>query len=134
MIAAVVAGLLADRFGLVEGETLFAGEMQESPSAQTVVHEYPGGQTMKRFGDTSERVDQPRIQIIVRGEPNDYADARARIGAIRDFLDRLPSGDYGEGTLTIINIDALDDVSPMGSDANERPRFQARFTCMTNRP
>jgi hypothetical protein len=71
------------------------------------------------------RINWPSVQIMVRGSPSGYVEARAKIKAVVDAL-------LGMGT-TVLNSDTyrscnqMGDVINLGQDANNRPIFSANF-------
>ena len=59
------------------GATIFKGQAPAAPDAVVTLYEYGGAPPEHVGGQTAIAVEYPRIQVTVRGEPNDYAAPRA---------------------------------------------------------
>lgn len=73
-----IGGLVATACSVTAGTTLFLGTLPATPDACLSLKEYPGSPPDFVFGDTNISVEYPRIQVLSRGAPDDYATARAQ--------------------------------------------------------
>jgi hypothetical protein len=70
-------------------------------------------------------VNEPRVQVMVRGKRSGYTDASAKIRAVMDALLGLSSQSLGGDTYQSCTM--LGDISFLGQDDNTRPLFVANF-------
>jgi Bacteriophage minor capsid protein len=66
-------------------------------------------------------IGYPTVQIVVRGEPDGYADAHKRCRSIRDVLLGRPSETRGGDVWASVTM--VGDIIPLGYDAEERPEL-----------
>ena len=122
----------------VEGQTMFLGlevdgEVDAAvdsaiPDAITIVSEADGVPDLT-FG-TPVALENPRIQVITRGAPEDYTGPKQQAMRIRYHLASL--ADYTSRGLTMQACIPLGSLLPLGKDANGRHRFSINFTATTN--
>ena len=65
------------------------------------------------------------IQIIVKGAPNDYANAQAKAEDIKNHL--LGSAAYTVGTKTYFAFNMRGDINFLGYNENNQPSFTLNF-------
>ncbi len=70
-------------------------------------------------------LDYPSCQIMVRGAPGGYSDARTKAIRIKDELLGITSLDVNSNR--IVSITMAGDVTFLGPDENERPLFSLNF-------
>jgi len=73
-----VGSYLATELSLTQGTTLFLGVLPATPDACLAIQEYPGEPGERKFGAAGLRWEFPRVQIVCRGTPGDYATPRAQ--------------------------------------------------------
>ena len=114
----------------VAGTNLFEGPMPELPDAAIAVTHAAGepadSRTMGASLANEGLVEQPHVQVMVRGAVNDKAGPRTRAYAAHAVLDG-----YGPGTLSGVlyhHIEAIDgEPYTLGQDANGRHRYVANY-------
>lgn len=98
------------------------------PDVVTVVLEADGTPTLTM--GLAVALENPRIQVITRGEPKDYVTPKRAAMRIRYELASLR--DYTSRGLTMQTCLPLGSILPLGMDANGRHRFSVNFTATTN--
>lgn len=76
MLNEIAAKLAALGVGVV-GTTIFIGAMPETPAACCALYEYGGQAPEMGFGTPGIAFETPAVQVVFRGEANDYAGPRA---------------------------------------------------------
>jgi hypothetical protein len=112
------------------GTDLFEGPMPESPDACMALTHAAGepadGRVMGASLANDGLVEQPHVQLMVRGAINDKAGPRTRALAAHAVLDG-----YGPGTLSAVlyhRIESLDgEPYCLGQDQNGRWRYVANY-------
>lgn len=125
-LVAYLDGLLAE----TAGTDLFEGPMPELPNACIAITHAAGepadGRVMGASLSNDGLVEQPHVQLMVRGEPNDKAGPRTRAQAAHVVLDG-----YGPGTLGGVlyhRIESLDgEPYCLGQDQEMRWRYAANY-------
>lgn len=114
---------------------IYIGYLQDSPqtgAAKTIadraicLYETPGEPPQELWA-----IDYPGVQIAVRGAPDDYQAARAKLQAIFDALhaEEVAIGsDYVY--FTCLNSGPI----PLGNDDLRRPKLAQNYSVMRNRP
>ena len=110
--------------------TLVEGPMPEIPDAMIAVTHYGGEPADSRVMGASlvneGLVEQPHVQVMVRGAANDKSGPRTRAFAAHAVLDG-----YGPGTLSGVlyhRIESLDgEPYCLGQDMNERWRYVVNY-------
>ena len=110
------------------GTNLFLSLMPDTPDACVSVYEDEGGEPMVSLGGSGLQLDQPNIQVIVRGARDDYPGTRDKANAIRLLLGALT--DQTISGVRILSMTPLGSVLPMGVDDKHRPMVSANFRCM----
>lgn len=116
--------LLAAGIGLTAAAVKL-GVMPDKPDVMTTLLEYPGPQDDAGFGSAGSRYEHPRMQIVVRGAPDDYQAARLQAEKIRQALAGV-QGQTLSGTLYLM-VKPLTSPFPMGEDVNKRPRIACNY-------
>ncbi len=119
-----IAELLVSKgYGTFGGTAAFdvhVGQLPDKPDAVILVNAVGGRPPHPRLS-----LNEPSVQIIVRGAPSGYVAASNKIRAIVDTLLGMPqetiSGDIYQGCTQI------GDVTTLGQDVNARPMFSANF-------
>lgn len=116
--------------------TLYEGPMPEAPDACIAITHAAGeaadGRVMGASLANEGLVEQPHIQVMVRGVANDKAGPRTRAFAVHAVLDG-----YGPGTLSGVlyhRIESLDgEPYCLGQDQSLRWRYVANYRVMKAR-
>jgi len=117
--------------GLVGGATgwkLYFGHLFDEPGADEAVclYETPG-----EMPEQAWAIDRPGLQVRVRGAPNGYQDARAKLQAIFELLH---DGDASVGGGMVFLYCAQSGPTPLGNDEKFRPHMSQRYYSMRDRP
>lgn len=67
----------------VTTDMVMTGSMRSTPNLAVGLNEYPGVPDERGFGLVGSKYEHPMIQVVVRGEVNGYAAARALLEKIR---------------------------------------------------
>lgn len=107
------------------GTNLFLSRMPESPDVCVTVYENEGGIPDFTMGSSGAFMDEPAIQIIVRGAPETYATVQQEADSIRRLLSQVAnqtlSGQY------VLRIYPSGSLLPMGLDEMDRPLISVNF-------
>jgi len=109
------------------GTSLFLAVMPETPDALVAVYESSGLSPMETMGASAFAIDQPEIQVIVRGARGDYPTVRDKADTIRRLLAAVTETSISG--IHIMRIRAEGSVLPMGEDENGRPMVSVNFQC-----
>tara|TARA_Y100000310_G_scaffold212376_1_gene213217 strand:+ start:3939 stop:4340 length:402 start_codon:yes stop_codon:yes gene_type:complete len=107
------------------GTDIFGGEMPDQPDACIAVYESEGREPGETFGNTPPVYDRPHLQILVRGERNDYETPMALCQAIRTDLATLVNTSLS-GTY-YLRVAARGSAHPIGDDGQDRYKMAANF-------
>lgn len=108
---------------LTTGYTVFRGFLPATPDKAVALFESGGSGQSNAFGGT---VEQPGLQVIVRGAPDDYDVARLQIEKLYQALS-------GWGAFTVagtryLSFTPLQAPFPLGGkDGNQRQTFSVNF-------
>ncbi len=72
-----IGDYLATELSATLGTDLFLGFMPESPDACTAIYEYAGVPPQTGFGFAGIQHEQPGVQVVCRGEADDYTTPQA---------------------------------------------------------
>lgn len=115
----------------VTGTNLFIGIMPNSPSLCLAVYEYAGTQPLEVMQDDTATLERPSIQVISRGDRNDYPSARTLMKNARDALtgvvDETISG------VRFLRINQISSINAVGLDDNDRPLFTLSLQAVVER-
>ena len=131
MILEALGDYLNGKEGLTQGTNLFLSKMPDTPDLCVTIYEYEGMAPSEHFGGNPYDVDQPRIQVVVRGARDDYPTARDKLHAVRALLSDLT--DVTISTTKILRVASLGAYLPLGLDDRDRPRLSANFQCYVER-
>ena len=110
------------------GTNLFLSRMPETPDACVCIYEGEGGLPEFTMGNTI--LDNPAIQIIVRGTREDYVTARDKAQTIRLLLAQL--ADQTLSGVTVLRVSPIGSVLPMGLDKNDRPMVSTNYRAIVS--
>ena len=82
----VGAYLVAAGLGLTVPATLRLGDLPATPNTVTCLREYPGVPPEAAFGSGLVAMEHLRVQVVCRGEVDDYTTPRAKAEAIYKVL------------------------------------------------
>ena len=99
---------------------LFVGKMPEDPDAAVSVMRSGGKSANPKW-----LLDEPSMQVRVRGEINGYVDAEAKAQAVKDALLGLPSQDINGDRWVQVNM--IGDIVPLGFDEQNRAMFSLNW-------
>jgi hypothetical protein len=117
---------------LKTGVNLFLGRTPaEAGNSVVTIYEYEGQPPTFTMGSYISALEHPRIQISVRGEPEDYPTVKAWCVLIRNTLCGyvVPDETYFP---YVIRIEPQGIPNPTGYDDINRPKFTMNFTFHTN--
>lgn len=97
------------------------------PDAITVLQEEDGIPTLTMGRPVA--LENPRIQVIMRGAPDDYIGPKRRAVSARYYIAGLTN--YASRGVTILTALPLGSVLPLGKDPAGRHRFSINFTAVT---
>lgn len=110
--------------GLVAaGFTLLIGELPASPDAVIVLRETGGAGPEIAFG--GDIVEQPGVQVVVRGAPHDYVPARAAIETLHQGI--LGWGAFVASGTRYLGMTALQSPFPLRIDLNDRQELAVNY-------
>jgi hypothetical protein len=117
---------------LQTGVNLFLGRTPaEAPNAVVTIYEYLGNTPDFTMGSGISALEFPRVQVAVRGIPEDYPGTYAWAVLIRNALAGLvmPDATYFP---YCIRIETTGIPNYMGFDEVNRPKFTMNFMFTTN--
>ena len=113
---------------LTLGENLFLARFPaEAPNACVLVQQYPGGMPTFTMGSGVSVLETAKIQLLIRGEREDYPDAYDLAYALRNLLGAV-TGTVEIDGLSILRIEPMGLPNPIGWDETDRPKFTVNFT------
>ncbi len=110
------------------GTNLFLSRMPETPDACICIYEGEGGLPEFTMGNTI--LDNPAIQIIVRGTREDYVTTRDKAQTIRLLLSQLANQTLSG--VTVLRVSPIGSVLPMGLDKNDRPMVSTNYRAIVS--
>jgi len=112
---------------LLLGKNLFLGRLPaEAPNAAVLIQQYQGESPTLTFGNDVSQLENPRIQIMTRGDREDYPGAYDLCMVVRNILGAITSTVTING-ITILRLEPLGSPNPIGYDDVDRPRFTANL-------
>ena len=115
----VIAGV--GTFAATSGWSITVGNLPVSPNTAIAVEQTGGFPSNPKY-----LLDYPNIQVLVRGAPNGYVEAKAKILAVKDALLGLPTQVVNGDKWVMVK--ALGDIASLGYDTNNCPIFSMNFT------
>jgi len=116
------------------GKNLFLGRLPaEAPNTAVLIQQYEGQPPTFTMGTAVSALEHPRIQILVRGEPEDYPDAYNLSYVIRNILGAITYRVTIDG-VNILRIEPMGVPNYMAFDEVNRPRFSSNFQVMIDTP
>lgn len=120
-----IASLLPSTIGSLTDETnawkIGIGKMTDKPDQQIVIYDAPGQRP-----DPKWLLDYPYIQVMVRGIPQGYQSAIAKMRDVYDFLLGVYPATFGNGD-RLDAVTGLTSPSLIGYDVNDRPRISVNL-------
>lgn len=119
-----IGTMLVTDLGLILGSTLFISKTPPSPDKCVTVTDTGGfdpGLTLNR----TEVFDSPSVQVLVRGNKQNYLEAYALLESIKRYLHG--KSQYTIGLTRYIIILAETDILSLGYDDNSRPLLSCNF-------
>lgn len=112
--------------------TVFVGWMPESPAIAIVLFELAGQKPERTQDGLAAAVLNPELQIIVRGEPNDYQHTRAMAQGVHDYLGLVSNMQIGANFyLGLLPMRAPEYLT---RDILLRAEFEINFAVSMRRP
>ena len=119
---------------LVLGKNLFLGRLPaEAPNASVLIQQYEGQPPTFSMGTAVSVLEHPRIQILVRGEPEDYPDAYNLCYVVRNILGAVTTRVTLSG-VNVLRIEPMGVPNYMAFDEVNRPRFSNNFEVTIDTP
>jgi hypothetical protein len=110
---------------LVFGTNLFGGTLPAGPNFAVAMYEPSGAGPVEVMGPGLPAEDNPRLQVVVRSEPNNYVQARSVAWSIWRILAGVVDETIN-GT-RYLRIAAVHSPSFLTRDDNERVLFVCNF-------
>jgi Bacteriophage minor capsid protein len=117
--------LEAAGLGVLGAETGWAiriSRTKDKPDTLITLYDAPG-----KAPEPGLDINEPTVQVIVRGAPNGYRDAYAKCLRIKDELLGLPSTVMPPDNDIWASVTMPRDILSLGYDDNERPIFSLNF-------
>lgn len=105
------------------GYSLRVGKMTDAPDRQIVCYDTGG-----RAPNPGVLVDQPNVQVQVRGAKDEYINTYMKAKEVKDRLLGFPVTTVGD--LMVGGIVMVSDVAYVHHDANDRPVFAINFAAI----
>ncbi len=110
------------------------GFLDASPDEMGVIYEYGGINAEGRFGVVGVGWENPSIQILFRGAPNDYATPMARARIAWQHLMSVQPGALPNGNNTeYLKITPQQSPFSLGRDGNQRFEIVCNYYVMKER-
>lgn len=116
-----IGQLLNDNGTATFGTDLFVNQWPESPDFVIACYDGAGSEPNPKW-----QRDFPRVQIRVRGDPNDFKPAWDKAFDIRDFLLGKSPATVNSKTISSLRM-AGGDINFLQYDENRRPMFTMNF-------
>jgi hypothetical protein len=115
-----------DALSLVDADyTVFRGKMPATPDEVVVLRE-TGGTAAERFMGGTASIEQPSLQVIVRGAPHDYDGPRLVADTIWQAM--VEWGAFTADGTRYVGLTPLQSVFPLrDGDENHRKEFSMNF-------
>lgn len=123
----VAAYLVAKGLGTLNTD-IFETFMPETPSVSIAVYETSGLASEKGFGVTGIQYEHPGIQIVFRGEPDDYAGPRTKAQTAHDELAKVQAG-MSMGSTPYLWVDIQQAPFEMKRDGQRRVYIAFNIIC-----
>lgn len=123
-LAELEAYLLGAGLGLTS-TNLTRVEMQPTPDVQTTLYEYQGEPDDPGFGITVAQFEYPRVQVVCRGEVDDYDTPRLQLEKIRQKLASIRGATLSSTKWYFVTC--LGAPVSLGKDSNGRHRVACSF-------
>jgi len=112
---------------LTLGINLFLGRFPaEAPNACVLLQQYEGQSPTFTFGDGISVLEAPRIQLLVRGEREDYPGAYDWCYALRNIIGGVTKTTEMNGVF-VLRLEPQGIPNPTGYDEVDRPKFTVNF-------
>jgi hypothetical protein len=116
------------------GVNLFLGNLPaEAPNSVVLVQQYEGQPPTFTMGSAVSALESPRIQLLVRGEPEDYPTTYNWAYALRNLLGAITTRQTIDG-INLLRIAPQGIPNPMPYDEVKRPRFTTNFQVTMDTP
>lgn len=122
----VVAFLAAEGLGTV-GTDLFKAKMPATPDACGCVYESGGFSPDMALGSLTPRSENPSIQVLFRGAPDDYTGPRVKAQTAFASLIGISVDQVLSGTMYWM-VTALQQPFPLGQDDNDRWKIVCNYS------
>jgi hypothetical protein len=119
---------------LTLGVNLFLGNLPaEAPNSVVLVQQYEGQPPTFTMGSAVSALENPRIQLLVRGEPEDYPTTYNWAYALRNILGNVTTRQTVDG-INLLRVQPQGIPNPMPYDEVKRPRFTTNFQVIMDTP
>lgn len=125
LLTEIATFLAAEGLGTL-GTDLFQAKMPASPNACGAVYESGGSAPDPGFGSSSLRFENPAVQIIFRGAPDDYSGPRTKAQSAFVSMTGISTDQVLSGTKYQLVL-ALQQPFSLGQDKNDRWRISCNF-------
>jgi hypothetical protein len=98
------------------GTTIFKAQSPDSPDACIIVYEYGGFAPLHTFG-SDHTITRPRVQIVCRGEPDDYVTPRT---TAKNVYQKMHFGKSTLSSTSYFRAEAISEPFPLENDENGR--------------
>jgi len=115
---------------LTLGVNLFLGRLPaEAPNQVVLIQQYLGAPPSFTMGNAVSAIEHPRIQVLVRGNPEDYPGAFDLCEKLRQILGGITQEKNIDG-VDILRIEPTGTPNLLNYDEVNRPRFIVNFRVM----
>lgn len=103
------------------------GTLPETPDIIGVIIEYGGQKPVGRFGVAGVGYERPALQLVFRGEKNDYAGPMARCRTAWMALAAVQPGEIVDNSPVYLTITPQQSPFSLGQDKNMRYEIACNF-------
>lgn len=109
------------------GFTVKYGYMPETPDQIVTIYEYQGLMDEPKLGKGTTNLENPRINVVVRGTANDYDIARQKGQDVKTAMARVVNMAIAVSNVRYLTIQHLNGPAFMRRDANFRTLFTSNY-------
>jgi hypothetical protein len=124
MLTSEISARLSSESLVTTGYTVVRGKVPATPDKVIVLRE-TGGAGPERFLGGSASVEQPALQVIVRGAKHDYDGPRLQIEQI--YQAAMGWGAFTASSVRYLGLTPLQAPTKLRDDENERVEFVVNF-------
>lgn len=106
---------------------IFSGFMPPLPDRAVAIFESGGRESVRAMSESAGKTpaERPRVQVLVRGQPFDYQQARLKANDVFKVLDQL--GETTVNSTRYLWMAAVQSPFSLGQDENNRPEIACNY-------